>query len=103
AGDARTDVIPAFGLRQRFDRRADRAKPRRELPAAAIDRRLVGARRLEPHECFDEGDRLVEVFFAVIEELSHIEKLAEACPRLSRARLMSIIGACCWGSRSRRC
>jgi hypothetical protein len=48
--ELRAQVIAAFTLRERCHRAADRAEARRQLGTAAIDRRLVVGRRLDPYQ-----------------------------------------------------
>ena len=54
-------VIAAFTLRERRHHSADRAEARRQLGTAAIDRRLVVGRRLDPHQRLDRLDEPVGV------------------------------------------
>ena len=71
AGDAGPKVVAALRLRQHLDLRADLPKHPGEHGAAAIDRRLVGARGLEPDQRLDRRDRFGRVRFAVFQQLFH--------------------------------
>ena len=57
AAELGEQMIAAIGTRQPGDASADRTEARRQLGAAAIDRRLVGGRRLEADERFDRVEQ----------------------------------------------
>ena len=88
AADLRADMVAARVLRQRLDARAQPSQAARQFVAAPIDRRLVGARRLEPRERLGRLDELRELGFAIGQQRIHKnERRKSACgPSEARRR-----------------
>ncbi|HEX6975729.1 MAG TPA: hypothetical protein VF147_15095 [Vicinamibacterales bacterium] len=64
AVEAGTEVIAVRGLLQAFNGRARLEQHAREHRTAAIDRGLIGARRLQPNQRLDRLNSLIETSFA---------------------------------------